>query len=843
MRKRVMSFLLVIMMLFTMLPVTTFAEQTEMSHEFAEYLNAEGKLEVTFTASVADEEFLVREYVNGTGNFDVFGEYYFNMDLNTYNEATNTCTLSRINLADGTPLESHEVEVVFEESISETFASFLTNGKIILPTTSKNISVDRVNSYISNLSNDEYNFEILQYCDDVMAANYRPLINEDFTEATIKMSKNNSSEAEVHIIQLDRITKQSDAFKKYLNEEGQFEVNSIVPTNHDYFGTMYQALYTKQMEDGVYVDYLSDDYMSGDLLVGNEVHTVDIKYIYDTDVQKKLQPLVDNFPEDIEYFVVEDMELINYWKNTVNSDDINNLAGYSGELKAYLNNYNVQLSVDEGCGSDEAFVTDRIGMAAITYDGSAYYVNGWLGAHAEHVIYVPDNTGDTKEALIAAAQKRIDEYLGAGNGVKVSYAGNAKTAYIDASYELSRPIWEPYEPNLTKDEWAMGWMPAYQDFGAEVMGIEGVKEDDDTFLITVTEGNVSKTYNIVIKKDSSKMITPTYATADIKNNIEISSTSSEIPLDTTINSEKLTSGTEYNKVIKLIDVDVNETYDINLYSNSLQKNITKLESGKFEVKIPVSEELAKKNLVAYYVDENDKVVKYKVDVDKEGNAVFETDHFSIYTIAEGSISNESVDVEIVSPKDNAADSKLGEDAATIIEKVPFTEEEKSLIAAGADVVITLEVKDISDTVSVEDKEKVENKIKETKDQKVGMYLDINLLKQVGDNSAVKVSDLNGKIKLQLTVPDELLIKDTSKNREYGIIRIHNEEVDMLETEFDPETKFLTFETDHFSTYALVYKDVAKAPVTGDDASIMNWLMLFVVGCGVVAYGLKSRKTI
>ena len=169
MRKRVMSFLLVIMMLFTMLPVTTFAEQTEMSQEFAAYLNADGKLEVTFTASVADEEFLVREYVNGTGNFNVFEEYYFNMDLDTYNEATNTCTLSRINLEDGTPLESHEVEVIFEESISETFASFLTNGKIVLPTTSENISADWVNSYISNLSNDEYNFQILQYCDDIMA--------------------------------------------------------------------------------------------------------------------------------------------------------------------------------------------------------------------------------------------------------------------------------------------------------------------------------------------------------------------------------------------------------------------------------------------------------------------------------------------------------------------------------------------------------------------------------------------------------------------------------------------------------------------------------------------------
>ena len=36
----------------------------------------------------------------------------------------------------------------------------------------------------------------------------------------------------------------------------------------------------------------------------------------------------------------------------------------------------------------------------------------------------PDNTAETKEAYIAAAQKRIDDYLGKNSGVIIEYNGD-----------------------------------------------------------------------------------------------------------------------------------------------------------------------------------------------------------------------------------------------------------------------------------------------------------------------------------------------------------------------------------------------------------------------------------
>ena len=110
MKKKVLSFLLVVMMLVTMLPMTTFAMEMEMSDEFKSYLNEDGKLEVTFTSTAPSKESLVTEYVWATGSRSVFGEYFFNVDPDTYNEETDTCLLSRIHAMTWEVLETFEVE-------------------------------------------------------------------------------------------------------------------------------------------------------------------------------------------------------------------------------------------------------------------------------------------------------------------------------------------------------------------------------------------------------------------------------------------------------------------------------------------------------------------------------------------------------------------------------------------------------------------------------------------------------------------------------------------------------------------------------------------------------------
>ena len=143
-------------------------------------------------------------------------------------------------------------------------------------------------------------------------------------------------------------------------------------------------------------------------------------------------------------------------------------------------------------------------------------------------------------------------------------------------------------------------------------------------------------FQVAVKKDSKKAVNKVEViTNDVLTNISIATIGDAIlPLDTKIQVNKLTSGAEYENIMSKIVVKNSETYDLKLYSKQLNKYITKLDNGKFQVKIPISEELKGKDLAIYYVNQDDKVEKYDVTITEDGYASFITDHFSIYTLAD-----------------------------------------------------------------------------------------------------------------------------------------------------------------------------------------------------------------
>ena len=145
---------------------------------------------------------------------------------------------------------------------------------------------------------------------------------------------------------------------------------------------------------------------------------------------------------------------------------------------------------------------------------------------------------------------------------------------------------------------------------------------------------MNKEYLFIIVKDSNSMIKPTYKTSDLGTDVTITSEASSIPLDTLVQVEKLTSGEEYEKIIKVLNNINIESFDVNLYSKSLEDYIRKLEDGTFEVKIPISEKFKgkEKNLVVYYISDDGKIEPFTVET-KDGYAVFTTNHFSTYTLA------------------------------------------------------------------------------------------------------------------------------------------------------------------------------------------------------------------
>ena len=139
-----------------------------------------------------------------------------------------------------------------------------------------------------------------------------------------------------------------------------------------------------------------------------------------------------------------------------------------------------------------------------------------------------------------------------------------------------------------------------------------------------------------------------------------------------------------------------------------------------------------------------------------------------------------------------------------LQKAVLNPAELARVAAGENANIYLEVKEIGATVSDKDRSLVESVLGNAK---LGMYLDISLFKQIGNDSEVKVTETNGKIRIGIQVPQNLINEDAAKVRTYKIIRIHDDAAVVLAGEY--EEGYFTFETDAFSTYALVYSDADR----------------------------------
>lgn len=388
-----------------------------------------------------------------------------------------------------------------------------------------------------------------------------------------------------------------------------------------------------------------------------EFHTVDVVWNYDADVLQTAQSFIEKFPEDRPWFNVSDLELVNYWAYRNPDSEVDSLANYSGELKAILGNSNFLYNVEVRGGADDIFYTERIGSAKLIHNGKVYFASAMIGARAEHAIYVPESTAVTKEALITAAQKRIDNYIGE-NVIKITAATETVTDYynntiaeFDEEIANAQKIFDSEEAKPEEErDWNAYWdarnildyTPGYKQYfidsfkaGGDLQFLEKATGD---FFFNVEVLKTSETYKFVIIKDDTKLTVPSYATVDLNTNVSVTANSSAVPLDTVISVEKLTDGEEYNRIIEVLNVEENETFDIKLHSDSLDEYVTKLEDAKFEVKIPVPEKFKGKDLIIYYVDSNNQPIKY--DVTPSGDyVIFTTDHFSIYTLAEKAVSH------------------------------------------------------------------------------------------------------------------------------------------------------------------------------------------------------------
>ena len=147
----------------------------------------------------------------------------------------------------------------------------------------------------------------------------------------------------------------------------------------------------------------------------------------------------------------------------------------------------------------------------------------------------------------------------------------------------------------------------------------------------------------------------------------------------------------------------------------------------------------------------------------------------------------------------------------------LTNEEKTSVESGETLTVSLDMKNIDDTVSDDDKMKTEAKAKEAGGDgaKVGMYLDISLYKKIGSNTASLVHETNGhKVSVVLSVPEALRNTNRNITRTFFVIRLHGDLAEKLKESTDTE---IPFESDRFSTYALAYSDKQNDSDSGNNS--------------------------
>ena len=249
----------------------------------------------------------------------------------------------------------------------------------------------------------------------------------------------------------------------------------------------------------------------------------------------------------------------------------------------------------------------------------------------------------------------------------------------------------------------------------------------------------------------------------------------------------------------------------------------------------------------------------------DGKIEFQTNKFSKFTI----VDPEAVEPENPNPEDPKPEDPKPEDPSTEkipYEDVPVTSGSVSDItgskaataesnAYGAVIVnsksletlvnvtaaekaqgvnVWLEVTDASATMPKADKDLILSK---AGNNKIGLFLDISLFKKVGSNDPSKVTDVNGKIKISFVVPENL----RKEGRQFEIIRVHNGVASVIQGTYDAASYTFTFETEEFSSYALVYTDKSGAatvtktptsktttPKTGDSGNLTLWFAVMAV---------------
>lgn len=266
-------------------------------------------------------------------------------------------------------------------------------------------------------------------------------------------------------------------------------------------------------------------------------------------------------------------------------------------------------------------------------------------------------------------------------------------------------------------------------------------------------------------------------------------------------------------------------------------------------------------------EHNGNLTKLTTSVSEDGTLTFETNQFSTYFIVKtakkadngnaktekSSNTSSTTASSAAGSTDNAitAQSVSGEGVPAIniasatdqlLNLAKLSEDENKAVKAGNKTQFVLSASGMTPT-----KEEIALIQSVLGNNVIGQYLNLNLTLKISGREDRQITDLSAPMYITITIPQNLVNHDSSIERIYRIVRIHDGVATLIDGTYDAATNQFTFATDVFSTYALVYEDVnttltVRSPKTGDNSMWMVWTLILCAGCSILfAAGKRYRK--
>lgn len=386
----------------------------------------------------------------------------------------------------------------------------------------------------------------------------------------------------------------------------------------------------------------------------------------------------------------------------------------------------------------------------------------------------------------------------------------------------------------------------YQLSGVQLNGGATLEAQKDVSTFTFTMPDTSVHFKGIFTKSEDAVVTTgnTVKNAAIANGANATN-SGNLEL-------KVSDNTNYNTAAAtalVSDAVAAEAVDLSLNQVVSKGNGTNWETGITEFEKPITLSLALKDYDANYdytVVRNHNGKLTALDTTAiNGTVSFATNQFSTYVIVKKEKSKTPVYSTEANAGAGAPQTTFSQTTKELLDAIGLTAAEKKAIANGANVNVVLNVN--VKTLTEKEAKLIESVIGKNK---MAETYDINLLLQIAGLADRNITDPSSAIGITITIPDKFINTDTSVKRVYRMVRIHDGKATVIDGTFDANTKQFTFATDGFSTYALVYEDVAAttttpattSPKTNDTSLPIAWLLLLGAGlCGCMAVTARKKE--